>query len=283
MTNEKQQRIHKQCLRLLNKFIEVCDKHKLDWFVDGGTLLGAVRDGGMIEWDDDIDVVMPRRHYDFLIKNCKNDFNDGEFFLQTPETDDYFEVHAKIRLNNTTSLTQRECTGTHHRGMFLDIFPLDRVKDYEQAQAMGGFVKTIGKYSTVKYAGDKIGICVLDQARIFDYMNLILEDINSQNNDSEYIADIVFYRYMDLNKKLPIFRKEWYDDYVPFKFKGLDKFVRVPVGYDNILQQWYGENWRIPQKQASCHNSFVDPDKDYTYYKIDTKEDFQKLLENDKK
>ena len=156
MTNKKQQRIHKQCLRLLNKFIEVCDKHNLDWFVDGGTLLGAVRDGGMIEWDDDIDVVMPRGHYDFLIKNCKDDFNDGEFFLQTPETDDYFEVHAKIRLNNTTSLTQRECTGTHHRGMFLDIFPLDRVKDYEQAQTMGGFVKTIGKYSSVKYAGDRI-------------------------------------------------------------------------------------------------------------------------------
>lgn len=276
---EKQTKIHEQCLKLLNKFIEVCDKHNLNWFLDGGSLLGAVRDGGMIEWDDDIDVVMPRKDYNYLIMNCQTDF-DEPFFLQTPQTDKYFEVHAKIRLDNTTSLTQRECTGMHHRGMFLDIFPLDNVADYEQAKALCGFVKTIGKYSSVKYAGDKMSTSFLQENKIFDYMNCILEDISETNRNSEYIADVVFYRYMDIDKPLPVFSKEDYKGYLLVPFKGLDKTVRIPVGYDDILTQWYGASWSIPKQQQSCHNSFVDPDTSYFEYNCDTKEDFEKLLKN---
>ena len=60
--------INEVCLKLLNKFIEVCDAHNLNWFVDSGTLLGCVRKGKMIPWDDDIDIIMPRKDYDLLHK-----------------------------------------------------------------------------------------------------------------------------------------------------------------------------------------------------------------------
>ena len=62
----KIEKIQKNCLKLLDEFISVCDKHKLKWFADGGTLLGAMRKGKMIAWDDDVDVVMPREDYDKL-------------------------------------------------------------------------------------------------------------------------------------------------------------------------------------------------------------------------
>ena len=47
-------------LDLLRKFISVCEKYDLKYFVDAGTLLGVIRHNGFIPWDDDIDIVMPR-------------------------------------------------------------------------------------------------------------------------------------------------------------------------------------------------------------------------------
>ena len=53
-------------LDLIRKFVEVCDKHGLRYFMDGGTLLGAVRHQGFIPWDDDADMIMPREDYNKL-------------------------------------------------------------------------------------------------------------------------------------------------------------------------------------------------------------------------
>ena len=60
-------KMQKYLLATLDEFIRVCNKYNLEWFADGGTLLGAVRDGKMIPWDDDIDIVMPRNSYNKFI------------------------------------------------------------------------------------------------------------------------------------------------------------------------------------------------------------------------
>ena len=63
------QRLQKLELDILKDFIYVCDKYDLTWFSFAGTAIGALRHGGFIPWDDDIDVWMPREDYNRLIES----------------------------------------------------------------------------------------------------------------------------------------------------------------------------------------------------------------------
>ena len=110
-------------VEMLDEFVRVCKKNKLEYFLVGGTCLGAVRHKGFIPWDDDIDVAMPREDYEKFLEVAKTDLKK-EYFLDYYKTDD--ENHfgfAKIKKNNTTFLS-RYCYKVHN-GFFLDIFPID--------------------------------------------------------------------------------------------------------------------------------------------------------------
>lgn len=124
-------------LDMLAKLQKVCEKHNIKWWIDAGTLLGAVRHGGFIPWDDDIDVVMLREDYDRFIEECSDEFN-GNYFLQTDWSDKVFYCHSKIRRTDTTAILAKDVTAAFefNQGIFLDIFPLDYVpenqKEYEE-------------------------------------------------------------------------------------------------------------------------------------------------------
>ena len=60
--------IHKEEVKILKKFISFCNENNLIYYICGGTLLGAIRHKGFIPWDDDIDVMMPRKEFEKLEK-----------------------------------------------------------------------------------------------------------------------------------------------------------------------------------------------------------------------
>lgn len=107
---------------------QVCTEHGLRYSLAYGTLIGAVRHKGFIPWDDDIDLMMPREDYEKLLVIWNQSAPKG-YILQNTRTDsDFTQNFTKIRKDHTTFLQdEAERTKHYHKGIFVDIFPGDRV------------------------------------------------------------------------------------------------------------------------------------------------------------
>lgn len=114
-------------LEILKVFDEFCRAHDLKYSLYAGSLLGAVRHRGFIPWDDDLDVCMSREEYDRFLKLWPEHPVEG-YVLQNKENSKYFDQSfTKLRKDHTTFLQNRREIGNHHTGIFLDIFPMDRI------------------------------------------------------------------------------------------------------------------------------------------------------------
>lgn len=128
-------KIHALELKIAVEFKRICEKNEIPYFLIGGTLLGAVRHGGFIPWDDDMDIGMLRQDYERFLEACKQDL-DPAFFLQTWDTDpEYPFSYGKLRLNGTECVEVfAEHNRSEHKGLFVDIFPFDNVPDDPKEQ-----------------------------------------------------------------------------------------------------------------------------------------------------
>lgn len=118
------QDIHAISLDLVDQFDAFCKKHGLQYYLCGGTLLGAVRHGGFIPWDDDIDLFMSRPEYDKLVKLCQNEQFAPDVQFACLENGRFPRPFA--RLYNTKTTVQRKervpISGPH---LWIDVLPVD--------------------------------------------------------------------------------------------------------------------------------------------------------------
>lgn len=124
-------------LETLSEFHSFCETHNLEYFLIGGTLLGAVRHEGFIPWDDDADVVMPREDYNKLL-NLANEFN-YPFTLKSPKTHKDFRIQF-AKLTNDKIILEENQYVPFINGVWVDIFPLDYTFDNRYAQKIHFFV-----------------------------------------------------------------------------------------------------------------------------------------------
>lgn len=113
-------------LDMLVEFDAICTKHKLQYWLDSGTLLGAVRHEGFIPWDDDIDLSMPLEDYNKFQEIAKDELSDSIFF-QTSKTDKAFQFdYIKLRSNRAkiVEFHEKGKNVEYHQGVFVDIFPM---------------------------------------------------------------------------------------------------------------------------------------------------------------
>lgn len=116
-------------LDLLREFMQVCDGHGLRYCAVFGTLLGAVRNGGLIHWDDDIDMAMPREDYEKLRDVCFR----APYFLQTPSSDpDTYTIYFRLCNDDTLCAKQIDMVHGHNKGCHIDILPIDRLAGGEK-------------------------------------------------------------------------------------------------------------------------------------------------------
>lgn len=132
-------------LEMLKWFDGFCRENDLRYYAVGGTLLGAVRHGGFIPWDDDIDLALPRPDYERLGRLMENR-RFGNYILESPKTADKCFCYPFSKLYDCSTTLVENKRQPMTRGIFLDIFPFDGIgDDIEEGKRF--FKKVQGNYN----------------------------------------------------------------------------------------------------------------------------------------
>lgn len=116
--------LQKKLVDILSWFHNLCNNNNLNYYAIGGTALGAIRHGGFIPWDDDIDVGMPRTDYEKFIK-IANKYSK-KYAIEYPGINkDFLYPYAKIYDTQTTLIENKRYK--IKRGIYIDVFPLDGI------------------------------------------------------------------------------------------------------------------------------------------------------------
>lgn len=111
-------------MSILDSVHEYCEAHGLRYFLSSGTLIGAVRHGGYIPWDDDIDIYMPRKDYEQFLQS----YQHTHYRVIDPSCEPhYYYTFAKV-VDQRTRMVEKETEG-YEIGVYMDIFPVDYVTD----------------------------------------------------------------------------------------------------------------------------------------------------------
>ena len=117
-------------LELLEEVDRICKKCNIHYNIIAGTLLGAVRHGGFIPWDDDADVALLRPEYEKFRKACETEPDTSRFYFQDHRnTPGYRWGYGKLRRKDTLFLREHQEHMPYDQGVFIDVFPLDYVPD----------------------------------------------------------------------------------------------------------------------------------------------------------
>lgn len=130
----------------------ICDKHDIKYFLDAGTLLGAIRHEGFIPWDDDLDIGMTRENYDKFVEIAPVEIG-GDYFIQNWETDKNFALpYCKVRADKTKYIEKNSVKVDAHNGIFIDIFPYDNVPDdIKKRKSQSIIIKSLFRLNLVKH------------------------------------------------------------------------------------------------------------------------------------
>ena len=272
-------------LDLLKMLLQVCEQHQLRIWVEGGTLLGAVREQGYIPWDDDIDMAMLREDYDKLVEVAPQAFKHP-FFFQCGYTERiYPRGHAQLRMDGTTAILPHPAFLDTHQGIFIDIFPYDYMPDgkkelTELIKKRNEMMAKLEHFSFFDILHPVRSFLYLIKRDSFQKEYRKFEDIfraySACNCSSvcclSFIADTDHY-LRDI---------KWYDSTIWMPFEDIQ--VPVPSGYHYILSKQYGD-YMTPLKLGSNHGGFwkLDADTSYTTYLPELKEYVASRVNNRRK
>lgn len=128
-TTEELEKLHAELYSILKEIDRVCSKHHIPYFIIGGTAIGALYDGAILPWDDDVDIGMKRADYNRFLEVAPQELGPS-FFLSWLGTDPRSPYYfAKVKKNGTLFVEEMFRKVPMHPGIFVDIFPFDRIPD----------------------------------------------------------------------------------------------------------------------------------------------------------
>ena len=148
-------------LAMLEVVDAICQKHGLDYWLDAGTLLGAVRHKGFIPWDDDIDIAMPRASYEAFLRLAPAEL-PANLWLQTAQSDPgFFNMATPLKIRDRNSLyieKHEQGNEPYVQGIFMDVFVYDNMPDSSLLRKYYKFIaKKISRVLHAKYSAVTTG------------------------------------------------------------------------------------------------------------------------------
>ncbi len=242
--------------QMLKDFDTVCNKHNITYWLDCGTLLGAVRHKGIIPWDDDIDVAMPREDYERFNKIATEILPDN-FYFQNKKIDTKYRYYwTKLRNRNSIAMEswEKENEGKYHMGISMDIFPMDYVNNYKSYLFFKNwFVCTFKNktFNLIMRVLRNLIVFIITKKNIIKFANKQY----SKNKTGKYLA-----RGYDCPFK-PYFKTEDVFPLTKLDFDGTKLWV--PGNYHKHLTSLFGDYSKFPSVEQR--------EIDWHYTKFDTK------------
>lgn len=247
--NEVLSKLHNVLLELLCEFDRICKKHNIQYFLDSGTALGAIRHGGFIPWDDDLDVGMMRDDYNKFLKVAFSEVGE-KYVVLTKEVDPaYNKYHAKLVRKNTI-YPEPTNKNYKYRGISIDIFPFDKISnDLEKRRndfKIDLFYKRVIGLKKSKKNRTSILKISLHYLLKFLPMSLLekrLYNLWTQHNDTES-SYVTCYLYRMLLKRSIVFPKSLFLPVKQINFEGGE--YPIMKNYEEYLSLMYGDYMKLP-------------------------------------
>ena len=247
------ERLHR-CLTVIGKEIRrLCDDNDIQYFLIGGTLLGAVRHGSIIPWDDDLDIGILRDDYERFIRVCKKELSEP-FILCTTETEEcYGFPFAKIRLKGTKFIEETN-PDDMYQGIFVDVFPVDvlpngQIQQFLQRHMLN-FLKVALLYKC-RYKLDFSNSSRLPVLLVRCFAQLPKQLIVKRlyKWQTRYNKSMAPKYYVNLCSSYVYgkerFPKDSLSSPLPKAFLGETEFT-TPNNPEEILSLLYGDYWKLP-------------------------------------
>lgn len=239
-------------LAMLEVVDTICLKHGLDYWLDAGTLLGAVRHQGFVPWDDDVDIAMPRASYEQFLRVAPAEIPDW-MWLQTIHSDPgYFNMATPLKIRDRSSrFIEKHEKGNepYIQGIFIDVFVYDTMPvDPKQRKRYKFYAKKLSRLLSTKYSKVKIGHYPAFYKAVASFfpkslLELCLQKIIHQANTSKspYIGRGYNCVGRNLIKK---------DEIYPLQRVAFEtKKFNIPQNAEMFLIQQYGDYLQLPPEE----------------------------------
>ncbi len=274
---EQLKEIQSVCFNLLKVFDSFCEQNGLLYYVCGGGCIGAVRHGGFIPWDDDIDVMMPRPDFEKLKLLWPRQMDGSKYrFNDNSETQFMRNMWASVSDENTTFIKERQQDLDISHGIKLEIIPLDgcpsnrwqRKKqifwalihqiyiNQEPPISKGRVLKGVGNLLLMLHRGWPSRYRAAERAekRMSKY----------GFHECDKVTELTT-RFQYMRNEYP---KAAFEKAVRIPFEGF--MTPVPAGYDTYLRMAFGNYMELPPEEERCpkHETvFIDTHSSYRNYK----------------
>lgn len=255
--------LKKRELSILLETKNFCENKHLKYYLAGGTLLGAIRHKGFIPWDDDIDICMPRKDYEYFVKNffC----NKKKLEIRSNLLNNLDAPFAKI-VDLNTIIDSKFDESEVNKHLWIDIFPVDglpgNLREVEEIYNKCNFYRKILMLSNAKLGEGttifrKYSKYILKPlAKLYGGKRCVekIESIARQNqySNSEYVG-VVTWGLLGTGQRM---LKSEFEKSVEVEFEGY-KFA-VFSCWDSYLKGMYGDYMKLPPKeQRKTHNMIV--------------------------